>query len=76
MVTRHIESSIRNGILQILVKFVSVSTIIENRFATLENNKKGILIPADVTGVHKMFQFARSKPNWCTELGKAFTTVG
>ena len=38
---------------------------------------KGILIPADVTDVHiKMFRFARSKPDWCTELGKAFTMAG
>ena len=37
---------------------------------------KGILIPADVTDVHKMFRFARSKPDWYTELGKAFTMVG
>ena len=38
-----------------------------------ESLGKGILIPADVTDVHKMFRVARSKPDWCTELGKAFT---
>ena len=37
---------------------------------------KGILIPADVTDVHKMFRFARSKSDWCTELRKAFTMAG
>ena len=37
---------------------------------------KEALIPADVTDVHKMFRFARSKPDWCTELGKAFTMAG
>ena len=41
-----------------------------------ESMGKGILIPADVTDVHKMFRFARSKPDWCTELGKAFTIAG
>ena len=41
-----------------------------------ESMGKGILIPADVTGVHEMFRFARSKPDWCTELGKAFTMAG
>ena len=41
-----------------------------------ESMGKGILIPADVTDVHKMFQFAISKPDWCTELGKAFTMAG
>ena len=41
-----------------------------------ESMGKGILIPADVTDVHKMFRFARSKPSWCTELRKAFTMVG
>ena len=41
-----------------------------------ESMGKGILIPADVTGVHKMFRFARSKPDCCTELGKAFTIAG
>ena len=33
-------------------------------------------IPADVTDAHKMFRFTRSKPDWCTELGKAFTMAG
>ena len=37
---------------------------------------KGILIPEDVTDVHKMFRSARSKPDWFTELGKAFTMAG
>ena len=30
-----------------------------------ESMGKEILIPADVTDVHKMFRFARSKPDWC-----------
>ena len=30
-------------------------------------------IPADLIDDHKMFRFARSEPDWCTELGKAFT---
>ena len=37
---------------------------------------KGVLIPADVTYVHKMFPVARSKLDWCTELGKEFTMGG
>ena len=41
-----------------------------------ESMGKGILIPADVTDFHKMFRFARSKPDWCTKLGKAFTMEG
>ena len=41
-----------------------------------ESMGKGILIPAVVTDVHKLFQFARFKPDWCTELGKAFTMAG
>ena len=41
-----------------------------------ESMGKGILIPADVTDVHKMLRFARSKPDWCTELEKPFTMAG
>ena len=41
-----------------------------------ESMGKGILIPTDVTDVHKMFRFARSKPDWRTKLGKAFTMAG
>ena len=41
-----------------------------------ESMGKGILIPTDVTDVDKMFRFARSKPDWRTELGKAFTMAG
>ena len=41
-----------------------------------QHESMGKGIPADVTDAHKMFRFARSKPDWCTELGKAFTMAG
>ena len=40
-----------------------------------QHESMGKGIPADVTDAHKMFRFARSKPDWCTELGKAFRAV-
>ena len=41
-----------------------------------ESMGRGILIQADITDAHKMFRFARSKSDWYTELGKAFTMAG